>query len=183
MFRIFFLVLTLISTQAYATDWVVRPQDSKLGFFASQGGAEFEGKFNKFDSDISFDPENLAQSSVKIVIYIESVDTQSADRDSNIVTEDWFNTKTYPTALFEVKNISKDDTAGYIADAELTMRGVKKDVKLPFSVEIEGNHAHAKGELVVSRTAFGLGQGQWASTAFVGDEVRIFFDLNTDAKS
>ena len=52
MFRLLFLVLTVISTQACATDWAVRPQDSKLGFFASQGGAEFEGKFNKFDSDI-----------------------------------------------------------------------------------------------------------------------------------
>ena len=56
-------------------------------------------------------------------------------------------------------------------------------MELPFLVEIEGNQAHAKGELVVSRTDFGLGQGQWASTAFVGDEVRIFFDLNTDAKN
>lgn len=182
MFRIFFLILTFMSTQALATDWEVRTDTSKLGFVATQAGAEFEGEFKRFESLITFDPADLAQSVVKITIQIDSVDTQSADRDSNIVSSDWFDAANHPTALFETKAISPDDKGGYIADAELTMRGVKQKVELPFTVEIKGTEAHAKGELIVQRTAFGIGQGQWVETSIIGDDVRIFFDLKSEAK-
>lgn len=182
MFRIFFFIFTFMSTQALATDWKVQMDSSKLGFVATQVGAEFEGEFKKFESRITFDPADLTHSVVKITILIDSVDTQSAERDSNIVSSDWFDTANHPTALFETKVISSDGKGGYLADAELTMRGVKQEVKLPFTVEIKGTQAHAKGELIVQRTAFGIGQGQWVETSIIGDDVRIFFDLKSEAK-
>lgn len=176
------LALVVMMNGVQAADWTVRTPDSKLGFFATQAGAEFEGAFQKFNSQIAFDPENLAESKVKIVIDMASVDTQSADRDSNIVTKDWFNVPEFPTATFETKSIRKGENGGYIAISDLTMRGVTKEVELPFTVVIENAKAHAKGEITVSRTEYGIGQGQWAASTVVGDEVRIFFDLQADAQ-
>jgi len=171
----------LISSPALATDWSVK-DSSKLGFIATQTGAEFEGAFKSFTSTISFDPGNLEDSQVEIIIHIDSVDTQSAERDSQIISADWFDAATYPKATFKTIQISNGENAGYIAKASLTMRGTTKEVELPFNVEINGDQAHATGELTIQRNDFGIGQGQWVATTVVGDDVRIFFDLKADKK-
>ncbi|WP_417795867.1 YceI family protein [Terasakiella pusilla] len=183
MLRLFtFLTTLLMATQVMAADWSVRKEDSKLGFFATQAGAEFEGAFKTFSSEIRFDVNDLAVSEVKITIDIASVDTQSADRDSNITTQDWFYVSEYPNAIFQTKTITKVGEGRYLAIADLTMRGVTKEVELPFTLMIDAGVAHAQGEVTVSRTAFGIGQGQWAANTVVGDDVRIFFDLKADAQ-
>lgn len=183
MLRLFtFLTTLFIAAQAMAADWTVRDDQSKLGFFATQAGAEFEGGFKSFTSVIRFDEDDLAASQVQITIDIASVDTQSADRDSNITTQDWFHVSAYPTATFQTKKITQVGEGQYLAVADLTMRGVTKEVELPFTLKIEGISAHTQGEVTVSRTAFGIGQGQWAANTVVGDDVRIFFDLKADAQ-
>ncbi|SCA55524.1 YceI protein [Candidatus Terasakiella magnetica] len=182
MLRSLVLFLTFLSMSAHGADWSVNSQESKLGFFATQVGAEFEGQFKEFSSTITFDETDLANSQVKILINIKSVDTQNSERDSNILNAEWFDSKTHPSATFETKEIISLGAAAYKAKSLLTMRGVTKEVELPFTVQIQGNKAHAKGELSVSRTAFGIGQGQWAVGTVVGDEVRIFFDLKADAQ-
>ena len=182
MIRVFFLIITLISSPAGAIDWSVRDGESKLGFLVVQAGAEFEGAFKIFTSNIKFDPVDLAVAKVKITIDIASVDTHDAIRDSNIVSSDWFDTKTHPTAIFETFEIKPDGKGGYIAMANLTMRGVTKQVSMPFTVQIDGAASHAKGELRVKRNDYGIGQGQWVATTMVADDVRIFFDLRSDAK-
>ncbi|GGF65511.1 hypothetical protein GCM10011332_19460 [Terasakiella brassicae] len=171
----------LITSPALATDWSVK-DSSKLGFIATQTGAEFEGAFKAFTSTISFDPDNLEQSHVEIIIDITSVDTQSAERDSQIVSADWFDASTHPQAIFKTIEISKGENGDYIAKASLTMRGISKEVELPFKVKIDADQAHATGELTIQRNDFGIGQGQWVATTVVGDDVRIFFDLKADKK-
>lgn len=182
MFKGIFLSLLLLSSQAFAADWQVREKSSSLGFAAIQLGAEFQGAFQKFSSEIVFDENDLASSHVKIEIDIASVDTKSHERDTNILTADWFHAEKFPKAVFATREIKPDGKGGYIALADLTMRDVTKPVSLPFNVEIDGETSHAKGELTISRTDYGIGQGQWAADTVVGDSVRIFFDLKSDAK-
>ncbi len=181
-FSLFGLTLALIASPVHAADWIVRTDQSKLGFIALQAGAEFEGRFRTFRSDISFDENDLARSRVNIEIDISSVDTENADRDRSIVSKEWFDVATHPKALFETVSIKPDGKGAYVADARLTMRGITKAVKLPFKVDISGDQATAAGELSVNRLDFAIGQGQWAATTVVGDKVRIFFDLVSDAK-
>ncbi|WP_419799131.1 MAG: cytochrome b/b6 domain-containing protein [Terasakiella sp.] len=172
----------LIASPAFATDWSVNKDSSKLGFIATQTGAEFEGAFKSFTSTISFDPNNLEDSHVEIIIDIDSVDTQSADRDNQIVSADWFDATAHPKAIFKTIQILKNGNVGYIAKASLNMRGIIKEVDLPFNVEMNADQAHATGELAIQRNDFGIGQGQWVATTVVGDDVRIFFDLKADKK-
>jgi polyisoprenoid-binding protein YceI len=40
-----------------------------------------------------------------------------------------------------------------------------------------GNPATMKGGAGLSRLAFGLGQGEWASTEWIGDAVEVRFEL------
>jgi len=169
------------SVQA-ADEWIVDAEDSEIEFTGTQLGAEFEGEFKAFNATISFSPDDLAGSSVRVVIDIASVDTQNGDRDSQIVSPDWFDAAQWPTAQFVTKSFSEIEPGKYQAVADLTIRDVTREVTLPFDLEIEGNKAEAKGEVTIKRTDFGVGQGQWTDTAQVGDDVTIEIEIEANRK-
>ena len=182
IFAGFVLGVVLGVLPAQASEWKVATSTSKLGFFATQMGAEFEGRFQTFVSRIAFDPSDLANSAVEIQIDIGSVNTQNGERDANIKKPEWFDTASYPQSVFKTTQITEAGDGTYLATAQLTMRGVTKTVELPSSVAIDGATAKAKGELTVQRTDFGIGQGEWAVGTVVGEDVRIFFDLDAVAQ-
>ena len=61
----------------------------------------------------------------------------------------------------------------YQASGDLTIRGVSKPVLLPFTLAISGDTARMNGSLVLNRTAFGIGQGQWKTGDVVASEVTV----------
>ncbi|HAI32686.1 MAG TPA: YceI family protein, partial [Thalassospira sp.] len=69
-----------------ADPWAVEAGDSEIEFTGTQLGAAFEGEFKSFTAEIVFSPDDLAGSSVKVLIDIASVDTANGDRDSQIVS-------------------------------------------------------------------------------------------------
>ncbi len=83
----------------------------------------------------------------------------------------------YPQARFETKSFRHLNGNRYEADGVLTIRDAAKPVVLPFTLEKAQSGTRARGELVIDRTDFGVGQGQWASPQLVAHEVTIRFDL------
>jgi len=72
----------------------------------------------------------------------------------------------------------------YEAHGQLTIRDVTREVKLPFELSIGTDPdaadrllASAKGDVTISRLDYGLGQGDWASTKTVGEEVVIKIEI------
>ena len=63
-----------------ADQWVVDTNESEIEFTGTQLGAAFEGKFESFEADIVFSPDDLAGSSVEVLIDIASVNTSNGDR-------------------------------------------------------------------------------------------------------
>ncbi|MCC9622502.1 YceI family protein [Thalassospira sp. MA62] len=166
------------ASSAFAADsWLVKPTESQVGFTGTQLGAEFDGVFKEFTGTIVFSPDDLAGSSVNVLIDIASVDTKNGDRDGQIVSKDWFDVAQWPTAHFATKSFTEVAPGEYEAVADLTIRDVTREVTLPFDLEITGDDAHAEGELTIQRTDYGVGQGQWSDTSQVGDDVTIKIDI------
>ena len=61
--------------------------------------------------------------------------------------------------------------------ANLTIRGVTKPVPVTFTLAPTGAATVMKGSASLKRLDFGLGQGEWASTEWVGDAVDVRFEL------
>ena len=70
----------------------------------------------------------------------------------------------------------------FVADGTLDLRGVKKPVSLPFGLKIDGDTATARGVTTLDRTAFGVGQGEWASTDQIGGKVKVSFTITAKRK-
>lgn len=171
-----FLWLASVAAQA-APSWTVDPASSRLGFRATQAGAEFEGRFTRFGADIRFDEQDLASSRFEVEVRTGSADTGEARRDGILTGPEFFWSERYPVATFEALDFSVSDT-DYLARGTLTLRGVSRPVEVRFRFERtpEGG-ARLTGRATLRRLEFGVGQGEWASTEWVGDEVGVGFDL------
>ena len=156
---VFASVIGFAGVAQAADAWVVDADDSEIEFTGTQLGAEFEGEFKTFDATIVFSPDDLAGSSVSVVNDIASVDTQNGDRDSQIVSPDWFDAGQWPTAKFVTTSLSEIAPGKYQAVADLTIRDVTREVTLPFDLEISGKEVEANGVVTIKGTDFGVGQG------------------------
>jgi polyisoprenoid-binding protein YceI len=162
---------------ADAAGWQLDLQKSKLGFSGMQTGTKFEGAFSRYHAEIAFDPDHLEISHITVTIDLASAATGDTQRDTALPGKDWFNVSQFPQARFEAINIRKKDANVYEAVGTLTLHGVTKQFVLPFTLEINGPAAHAKGHVELVRSAFGIGQGQWATGQWIALEVGVDIDI------
>jgi polyisoprenoid-binding protein YceI len=158
------------------TSYSADPQASRLEFVGVQAGAEFKGSFHKVSADVEFAPDALASSRFDVQIDLKSVDSMDKDRDTTIRGSDIFDVAHYPTAHYVTRSFTKT-AAGYTAVGALTLRGVTKDVPIEFQFTPVGAGAKLEGSAKLKRLDFGAGQGDWKSTEWVADAVKINFSL------
>ncbi|WP_116807716.1 YceI family protein [Steroidobacter cummioxidans] len=160
-----------------AAQWSLQPKESKLTFVGEQAGAQFEGSFDKFTADISFDPKDLAASRFDVKIDTASVNTQDGERDTTIKSPDLFDVKRFPTAHYVADKFADKGGNKYSATGKLTLRNVTKDVPIDFTFESKDGGAWLKGTAKIKRLDFGVGQGEWKDTSTVGNDVQVRFAL------
>lgn len=170
-------LLLSFSAQAINTFHVV-PQESTLTFIATQNNAPIKGEFKNVTGDIQFDPNQLSSSQVDITVDMSSVNASYADLVTTLKTADWFNVASFPKAIFKANHFTKVKDNQYQAVGTLTLRDKTEPVTVQFSVDqYSDKQAHAVGQAVLKRTQFGVGQGEWADTKSVKDEVKVEFSL------
>jgi cytochrome b561/polyisoprenoid-binding protein YceI len=160
-----------------ATEWSVDPAASNLGFTATQSGRTFEGRFKSWQAEIEFDKADLSKARAKVLIDMASASTADRQRDSSLPGADWFDAKKFPQATFEASGFTSKGGNKYEASGTLEIRGNKKNVTLPFTLDITGDESHAVGKLDIVRSDYGVGQGEWMDGSVVGLAVSITFDL------
>ena len=172
------LILPLLAAlPAQASEWKIDPAKSRLGFSGSQTGVPFQGSFGAWQAEISFDPTHPEAGHAKVTIDLASAKTGDTQRDTALPQPEWFDTAAHPQATFEADHFVAKGGDAYEAPGKLTIRGVAKEVVLPFTLAISGDQATAKGHLGLLRSDFGIGQGPWSSGQLVALEVGVDVDL------
>lgn len=178
------LALALLARPAHSQSWTVE-DGSAIGFTATQQGRPVEGRFERFSALIALDPDALADSRIEVEIEVASIATGHKDRDAALRSASFFEVERWPSARFASEEIVHEQGERYAAHGALTIRDVTKDVTLPFELTIgpypdaaDQLQATARGELSIARLDYGVGQGDFASTRTVGDEVVIRIAIN-----
>jgi polyisoprenoid-binding protein YceI len=153
--------------------WVVDKAKSRLEFSGTQTGKEFSGAFGAFTAAIVFDPADLSDASINVVIDASSAKTGDRQRDAALPTPDWFSARAFPMATFSASEIVAVGDGAYEARGRLTIREAARDLALPFTLAIDGDKAVADGAATLVRTDFGVGQGEFATGKWVGLEVKV----------
>ena len=168
-----------------ATRWNPVSDPQTISWVATDGsGTAIKGACAAFTSDIAFDPDDLANASVRVEIDTASCKTGEEEKDTYLPQATWFDVASYPVAVFSATSFSHENGNDYVADGTLTLKGVSLPVKLPFALEIKGDTAHVTGKTVINRLNFGIGSGQMATSQVAGPNVTVAIDLRaTRAKS
>lgn len=168
----------LLTNTAWAADPAAHfsavKEKSTLGFEAIQNNAPVGGSFKDFDADIFFDPDNLENSRVRVLINTNSIQASYDEVTTTLKTPDWFGVELFPRATFEALKFTALGDKQYRADGVLTIRNQAKPVSLTFTLDsYSKEEASITGQAILKRTDFGIGQGQWSDTAAIKDDVKV----------
>ena len=144
------------------------------------------GEFRDFDGTVSFDRENLANSSVEVTIKAASIDTGVKDLDDHLKSADFFEVETYPDITFKSTSVKQTGVDRGEVTGDLTIHGVTKSVSLDVKLQFEGDHplgpfieAYAgapyvafSGRTEILRSDFGVG----AFAPLTSDHVEIVIE-------
>lgn len=171
------LALLATTASARAADWTVDYANSKLGFVATYEGVGFDTRFETFTADIDFDASDPGSGRFEVVVQISSVNSRSKDRDEGMLDAEWFDSATHPSARFETTAFEQIGPGRFQATGNLTVKGVTRSIKLPFSWEQDGDRARLRAETTLERTSFDIGSGEWANDSTIGFKVTVVADL------
>jgi polyisoprenoid-binding protein YceI len=163
-----------------ATHYGLDAAKSSLEFTFIQAGAQNQGKFTHLQVNLDFSPENLAASRLEVTVDSASLDTGDKERDEMLRGAELFAVTKFPQAHFSASQVLKT-AAGYEAVGKLTIRGVTRDMRVPFTFRVADEHGvsvgYMNGKTSLRRLDFGVGQGDWTSTEWVANEVGVSFAL------
>ena len=163
--------------------WVSDAQHGSLAFEFVQAGAATRGQFGQFTADIDFTPGAAPSGRFDVRIAMGSVDTQDKERNEQLLTAGLFDVAGHAEARYVATQFTARD-GGYTAAGVLTLRGISHELPLQFTFQPTGSDGkpQLEGSATLKRLDFGVGQGEWKSTEWIADEVKVMFKLSLQAR-
>lgn len=165
------------ATSSGAARHTQAPGTGTLAFSFVQAGAESQGTFRQFATELRWDAANPTAGTLKVTVQVASLDTQDKDRDEALRGAELFDAQSHPTAQYVASAFAKRPNGSLEAVGKLTLRGVTRDLRLPLTIKSTANGVELAGEVTLKRLDFGVGQGEWKSTEWVGDEVKLRYHV------
>jgi polyisoprenoid-binding protein YceI len=187
------LVLVLAAPLATSADtWQIDPGHTTVGFTVRHMTiSSVRGQFDKVAGTITAKGNDPASAVIEATIDTASIDTRSADRDSDLRSANFLDVAKYPTMTFKSKKLEAAGPGKYNVVGDLTLHGVTKEVTLavvvpsaPIKDPWGNTRAGATATTTISRKDFGLTWNKMIETggAVVGDAVAVEIDVEAVKK-
>ena len=169
--------LSLATAAAAAGAQTVVPAQSEIAFVSKQMGVPVEGKFKKWTAQIALDPKKPEAGKVSFVIDTASAGFGAAETDAEVPKAAWFNVAKFPQASFTSTAIKAIGPGKFEVAGQLAIKGSTQNVVVPVTVAQSGATSTATGAFTIKRLDFKIGEGEWADTSMVANEVQVKFRL------
>ena len=161
------LVLTAVFAFSLSQAWDIK-KDYSIKFTTEDAS----GIFKTFTGSIVFDEKNLPASKFAVSIDVASINTGNGMQNKHAKGEEWFQADKYPQITFTSSKIVKAGAA-YQTTGTLEMRGVKKEITIPFTFVPKGTEGAFAGAFTVNRNDFKIGKPATGDAALVKIEVSV----------
>ena len=169
------LLLTLLAAPVAAQQLL--PAQSEISFVSKQMGVPVEGRFKQFSASVTFDPKKPEAARIGLTIQTGSASFGAAETDAEVPKAAWFNVGKFPTASFQSSAVKALGGGKFEVRGALTVKGASQDVVVPVSVSQAGAASTATGSFTIKRLDFKIGDGEWADTSMVANDVLVKFTL------
>ncbi|HYX52071.1 MAG TPA: YceI family protein [Candidatus Limnocylindrales bacterium] len=188
--KLFVLLLGVVAfygSALAADEFKIDPVHSTVAFSVKHMVVNtVHGRFNDYSGTILLDDKDPSKSSVEVSIKTASINTDNAQRDGHLKSPDFLDAAKYPEITFKSNSVEKKGD-GYMAHGTLAIRGVSKNVDMPFKlngpINVGGSSLlGAEASLTINRQDYGV---SWSKTLdggslVVSNDVKI--DINVEAK-
>ncbi|MEM6913970.1 MAG: YceI family protein [Pseudomonadota bacterium] len=166
--------------------YVLVPDQAEVGFSVRPiAFPAITGTFESFDGAVMVVDASTPNIKVMTAVDVATVETGSDFYDNAIKSGAWFNVEAYPRAIFSGSLVDWTDTGTGLVDGTLTIRDITRPAQFAIQLSCDGvrrcpeDAVGFDGEIVVSRSAFGMSQ----YPGFVRDKVQLSVSgtLVTDA--
>ena len=157
---------SLFALPALADNYTIDTKDAHASINFSikhLGYSVLTGRFDSFSGDFSYDPAKPEASTVNVTIDTNSVNSNHAERDKHLRSEDFLNVKKFPSATFVSKKIVLgSDKKEFDIVGDLTLNGVTTSVTIDVEKIGEGKdpwggyRAGFKGETEIKLKDFNV---------------------------
>jgi len=167
------------------TVWTIDPSHSGASFTVRHMFTKVRGRFTDLSGAIETEGHSLTNGQVSVEITADSIDTNDAQRDGHLRTNDFFGTGDNPTITFNSTSVTQKQGNEFLVHGGLTIRGITRPITLeaeyegggmtPFGTEVASWSARTE----IDRKDFDL---TWnapleAGGFLVGDDVKIELDI------
>jgi polyisoprenoid-binding protein YceI len=142
------------------------------------GFSTFLGRFTDFDATLDFDPENIENSSLEVVVNMASINVNLPEFEEELRGSSWLDTETYPQAVYRTTSfVEFTGENSFVFAGDLTFHGVTAPVNIEVSFHGGGRNFLTRSYTVgfsasarFLRSDFGVDR----FTSFgVGDEIEL----------
>ncbi|HCJ30893.1 MAG TPA: YceI family protein [Pseudomonas sp.] len=122
---------SILAGQVFAADYAIdtKGQHAFVNFKISHLGYSWLwGSFKEFDGNFSFDADQPEASKVKVNLQTASIDSNHAERDKHLRSDDFLNVSEHPTATFESTSVTSTGEGTADITGNMTLNGVTKPV-------------------------------------------------------
>ncbi|WP_298733332.1 YceI family protein [uncultured Chitinophaga sp.] len=142
-------------TIIHANNWKIT--DAYSVKFDGKGAS---GSFRGLKGDIVFDEHDLPNSRFNVSIDVNTINTGNGLKNKHARGEKYLDAEKYPQIRFTSSSI-KQANDGYVATGILEIRGVKKEISLPFKYSKTGTGALFTASFEINRLDYKVGSSSW----------------------
>jgi polyisoprenoid-binding protein YceI len=180
---VLFMSVMLVSAAFGADIYNIDNSHTTVGFMVRHMVlSKVRGAFTDYNAMILLDEQDITKSSMQGTIKVASIDTAHAKRDKHLRSADFFDAAQYPDITFASKRIEKQGN-GYVMIGDFTMRGVTKEIALPFTITKPLTHKGKtrvgfEARLEINRQDYGIAYNKLTDVGglVVGNQVTIEID-------
>ena len=137
------MAVSIITAQgAHAEEYVIDTKKSHafIEFKISHLGFSWlKGRFNRFEGTFSYDEKNPSASKINVTIDTASVDSNFAERDKHLRSEDFLDVKKFPKATFVSTSVETKGKDKAVLKGDFTLHGVTRQIEIEVEQVGSGN--------------------------------------------
>lgn len=176
------IIISLLAAPALpclAGDWCSL-DSSALSFETTFEGESLPGDFPDFDVAMDFDPAVPGAGELRVTVNLPAADMGDPEMNAILGDPTWLHVEEFSAAEFRSSTIDPGAVVDFVANGILSLKGREQPVAVPFTWQDSGGAAEMRGEVVLQRTDFDVGSGEWASGDAIGIDVRLTFSVQLE---
>ena len=166
-------------TEVRGGQYAVDPNHAALMFKLNHlGFSTFLGRFTEFDASLDFDPEDIENANLEMVIEMSSINVNLEEFEEELRGDNFLDVAQYPQAVYRTTSfVEKIDDDTFVFAGDLSFHGVTAPVNITVNFNGGGRNFLTRsytvgfsGSATFNRSDFGVDR----FTSFgVGDEIEL----------